>query len=213
MKKLVLASASPRRRELLEQIGLKPEVIVAKTDEKTGFLPPGEMVRELAHRKCLAVADYLTEEADDRTEKYFLGADTVVVHGGKILGKPKNTRDAEEMLHSLQGDTHSVFTGVCILHLEKGEPTPAEDAEHMRLFYVCTEVTVNPMTREEIRIYTDTQEPLDKAGAYGIQGKFARHIQGICGDYTNVVGLPVSAVYNALQELHYYEAEQCTAKV
>lgn len=212
MKKLVLASASPRRRELLEQIGLKPEVIVAKTDEETDFLQPDEMVRELAHRKCLAVANYLTEEADDRTEKYVLGADTVVVHGGKILGKPENAQDAEEMLYSLQGDTHSVFTGVCIFHLEKGERIPAEDTAHMRLFHVCTEVTVNPMTREEIRIYTDTGEPLDKAGAYGIQGKFARHIQGICGDYTNVVGLPVSAVYNALRELHFYEAEQSTAR-
>ena len=205
MKKLILASASPRRRELLEQIGLKPEVIVGKTDESTGIPEPAAMVTELAHRKCLAVADYLTEEADICTEQYVLGADTVVVHNGQILGKPQNTDEAEQMLRSLQGDTHQVFTGVCILHLDCCEKAPSEDNVHMRLFHVCTDVTVNSMTEEEIRLYADTGEPLDKAGAYGIQGKFARHIRRICGDYTNVVGLPVSAVYDALCELHFYQ--------
>ena len=205
MKKLVLASASPRRRELLEQIDLKPEIIAAQTDEETGLLQPDEMVRELAHRKCLAVAAYLVNEADVHKEQYVIGADTVVVHRGQILGKPKNSAEAETMLRSLQGDTHQVFTGVCVLHLDFKKSIPAEDAEHMRLFHVCTEVTVNPMSEEEIQRYVDSGEPLDKAGAYGIQGKFARHISGICGDYTNVVGLPVSAVYNALQDLQYYD--------
>ena len=205
MKKLVLASASPRRRELLEQIGLKPEVIVGTTDEATGVMQPADMVRELAHRKCLAVAGYLTEEADICTEQYVIGADTIVVHDGKILGKPKNTDEAVQMLRSLQGDTHQVYTGVCILHLERNETVPSEDGSHMRLFHARTDVTVNSMTEREIKHYINTGEPLDKAGAYGIQGKFARHIRGICGDYTNVVGLPVSAVYDALCDLHFYE--------
>lgn len=205
MKKLVLASASPRRRELLEQIGLKPEVIAGQTDESTDALQPADMVKVLAHRKCLAVARYLTEEADVRGERYVLGADTVVVHKGEILGKPEDTNDAKNMLRALQGDTHKVFTGVCILHLDPHKSIPEEDSAHMRLFHVCTDVTVNALSEKEIQTYVDSGEPMDKAGAYGIQGKFARHIHGINGDYSNVVGLPVSAVYTALRELGFYD--------
>ncbi len=205
MKKLVLASASPRRKQLLEQIGLEPEVIVGKTDESTDSAEPAEMVRELAHRKCLAVAGYLTEQAGVRTECYVIGADTVVVHRGQILGKPHDFEEAESMLRSLQGDTHQVYTGVCILHLDRNEIVPSEESGHMRLFCVCTDVSVNAMTEEEIRFYVNTKEPMDKAGAYGIQGRFARHIHGICGDYSNVVGLPVSDVYNALRELDFFK--------
>ena len=204
MKKLILASASPRRKELLEQIGLELEVIVGHTDETTDIMQPDIMVQELARRKCSAVARYLTIEASVRYECYVLGADTVVVHNGMILGKPGDPEAAKAMLRSLQGDTHQVYTGVCILHIEKNSPEPETDPGHIRLFSVCTDVAVNHMTDEEIICYVNSEEPMDKAGAYGIQGQFARHIGSIRGDYTNVVGLPVSSVYNALQELQYY---------
>ena len=205
MKKLILASASPRRLHLLQQIGLKPEVICAHTDEETAEEKPEAMVRELARRKCFSVAAYLTEEVHIRDACYILGADTVVAHGDTILGKPKDTEEASSMLHSLQGDTHQVYTGVCILRLEEDGSLPGADADHLCLFSERTDVSVDAMTEEEIRSYVNTLEPMDKAGAYGIQGIFARHIRGIRGDYNNVVGLPVHAVYAALKELGFYQ--------
>ena len=205
MKKLILASASPRRRELLEQIGLEPEVLNAHTDEKTDITQPGRMVEELAERKCLAAAGFLNKNAADRKEYYVLGADTVVVCDGKILGKPKDPEDAVNMLRSLQGKKHQVHTGVCVLRICRDHGEIQNDPEQKRLFSVCTEVRVNSMSDDEIRLYVNTGEPMDKAGAYGIQGQFARHIGSIQGEYANVVGLPVSSVYTALRELHFYE--------
>ena len=205
MKKLILASASPRRRELLEQIGLEPAVIIGHTDENSEIVQPDLLVKDLARRKCFAVFDYLTEKAEVRGEHYVLGADTVVVHNGEVLGKPKDRQDAVNMLRSLQGSTHQVYTGVCIVHADGTESFPEMDPENVRLFSVCTDVSVSHMTESEIRIYANSNEPMDKAGAYGIQGQFARHIDEIRGEYSNVVGLPVSAVYRALCELHFYE--------
>ncbi len=205
MKKLILASASPRRRELLEQIGLDAEVIIGHADESAEIEQPDILVKELAKRKCSAVFGFLSGKTDERHEYYILGADTVVVHNGTILGKPKDRQDAVKMLRSLQGSTHQVYTGVCIVHAAGKESFPESDPKHIRLFSVCTDVSVDSMTESEIGAYVNSGEPMDKAGAYGIQGLFARHIGGIRGEYTNVVGLPVSAVYRALRELHYYE--------
>ena len=204
MKKLILASASPRRRELLEQIGLEPEVVIAHADEQTDITKPDKMVEELAERKCLASAGFLENSVSPDKEYYVLGADTVVVCEEKILGKPKDPEDAVNMLRFLQGRTHRVYTGVCLLHMTVDDEIPAGDPEQKRVFSVFTEVSVDPMTEEEIRIYVNTGEPMDKAGAYGIQGQFARHTGSIRGEYANVVGLPVYAVYKALRELHFY---------
>lgn len=122
-----------------------------------------------------------------------IGADTIVACGGQVLGKPGNRERAEEMLGKLQGGTHQVYTGVAFVWKEKGRTETAG-------FYECTDVRVYPMTEEEIRCYVETGEPMDKAGAYGIQGGFAAFIQGICGDYNNVVGLPVGRVYQELKK-------------
>ena len=124
-----------------------------------------------------------------------IGADTIVVHSGHIMGKPVDENDAEIMLTELCGDTHQVYTGVAFFWQEDGIP-------HKHTFYECTDVIVYPASKEEIRAYVDTKDPMDKAGAYGIQGQFAAFIRKIEGDYNNVVGLPVGRVY---QELKAYE--------
>ena len=124
-----------------------------------------------------------------------IGADTIVVHEEQILGKPKDEQEAFEMIRSLQGDTHQVYTGVAVLDFDKnGEKTVINHAME-------TKVSVNPMSTEEIQKYVESKEPMDKAGAYGIQGRFSAFIEKIEGDYFNVVGLPVSYVYQVLKEL------------
>ena len=172
-KKIILASASPRRRELLTQIGLDFDVVVSETEEKINSTEPAKVVEEL-------------------TDLVVLGADTVVACDGKILGKPADTEAAAAMLTMLQGRGHEVYTGVTILYEENGE-------RKTLTFHEKTTVHFYPMTDAQIREYVATGDPMDKAGAYGIQGFCARYIRGIEGDYNNVVGLPVGRVY---QELH-----------
>lgn len=194
-KRIILGSSSPRRRELLEQIGLEFEVRVSGKEEIYHSLEPAAIVRELALMKAENVAEEL--EAEDTQEKdlIVIGADTVVVLDGEILGKPKDESDAERMLKSLQGRAHDVYTGVAFLtYGRNGEKETCNYA-------VGTKVHVNPMTESEIREYIATGEPADKAGAYGIQGRFAAFIEKIEGDYYNVVGLPVSRVYETLKEV------------
>lgn len=194
-KRIILGSASPRRRELLEQIGVEFEVKVSSKEEVYHSLEPASIVKELALMKAENVAEEL--EAEDTQEKdlIVIGADTVVVLDGKILGKPKDEADAEQMLKALQGRAHEVYTGAAFLtYGRNGEKEVCNYA-------VGTRVYVNPMTETEIRAYIATGEPADKAGAYGIQGRFAAYIEKIEGDYYNVVGLPVSRVYETLKEL------------
>ena len=194
-KRIILGSASPRRRELLEQIGVEFEVKVSSKEEVYHSLEPASIVKELALMKAENVAEEL--EAADTQEKdlIVIGADTVVVLDGKILGKPKDEADAEQMLKALQGRVHEVYTGAAFLtYGRNGEKEVCNYA-------VGTRVYVNPMTETEIRTYIATGEPADKAGAYGIQGRFAAYIEKIEGDYYNVVGLPVSRVYETLKEL------------
>lgn len=185
MLPVILASASPRRKELLRQIGLDFQVIPAEVDEKLLQEEPVQMVKELARRKAYHVAEKITQDA------CILGADTVVVCDGKIMGKPVDRKDAISMLNKLQGDTHSVFTGVCAVLKKK---TNIEEI----LFAEETRVSIYEMKLWEIEEYADTLEPMDKAGAYGIQGIFAKYIQCIQGDYNNVVGLPVSRIYQEI---------------
>lgn len=183
MKKLILASGSPRRAEILTQGGFAFEKRTAETDETLPEgIAPAAAVEMLAERKGKAVKR--------STDEVLLSADTVVALDGKILGKPKDKDDAASMLHMLSGRTHSVFTGVYI----------ASDEKEF-LFSSETEVTFYPLTDEEIRSYVETKEPMDKAGAYGIQGKGALLIEKISGDYLNVVGLPLSKVAKALKEV------------
>lgn len=189
--KLLLASASPRRRELLAQIGLDFEVMPAGGEERITCPEPEDIVKELAEGKAGEVFGGL--EAGKKEGTVVLGADTIVVHRGRILGKPADERDAEKMLESLCGDTHQVYTGVAFCWLEKGQVRKES-------FYECTSVEVYPATKEEIGDYIKTGDPMDKAGAYGIQGRFAAYIKKIDGDYNNVVGLPVGRVYQEMKK-------------
>lgn len=181
MAGLILASGSPRRRELLGIAGLEFEVIVADIEEKIPEgATPQEAVMSLAMQKAEAVAVQYPEST-------VIGADTVVVCDGKILGKPKDESDAFDMLKSLSGRIHTVCTGAAII---RGSET--------KNFCEVTEVEFHELTDDEIRAYVKTGEPMDKAGAYGIQGKGCVLVKRINGDYFNVVGLPVSRVYREL---------------
>lgn len=190
--KIILASASPRRKELLTQIGIDFQVLVSDVEEKVTTDVPHEVVEELSCQKAEAVAK-LCSRAEEQTPIIIIGADTIVACDGKILGKPKDRQDAFDMLMMLQGRTHQVYTGVTIVRVtDKGMAK--------NTFHEATEVTFYPMSEDEIWEYVDTLDPMDKAGAYGIQGFCARYIKGIRGDYNNVVGLPVGRLYQELQQ-------------
>ncbi len=191
MKTIILGSASPRRRELLAQIGVDFTVRVSGKEEIYHSTVPEEIVKELALMKAENVAEELRADRD----MIVLGADTIVVLDDAILGKPKDEEEAFRMIHSLQGRTHEVYTGVAVLDFGKeGKKSVVNHA-------VGTKVFVHAMSDEEIRGYIATGEPMDKAGGYGIQGRFAPYIDRIEGDYYNVVGLPVSYVYQVLKGL------------
>mgnify|MGYP004617926183 FL=1 len=189
-KSIILASGSPRRKELLLQIGIVPEIIVSHVEEKITSDVPAEVVMSLAEQKAVDVAKDMPEG------KVILGSDTVVAADGKILGKPKSHEEAYEMIRSLAGRSHQVYTGVCIV--KKGA---AGGKDTVVSFYDETDVQVSGMTEAEIREYADSEEPMDKAGAYAVQGFFARYIEGLRGSYANVMGLPVHLVYRKLKEL------------
>lgn len=194
-KKIILGSASPRRRELLEQIGISFEVKVSDREEIYTAKEPEKIVIELACEKAQHVAEDMEDSGEVKKNLVIIGADTVVVLDGKILGKPKDAEDAFQMLAALQGRSHQVYTGVAMLHYdENGDCRKISEAKR-------TDVYVHEMTETEIRRYIATGEPMDKAGSYGIQGKFAPFIDRIEGDYYNVVGLPVAYVYQTLKEL------------
>lgn len=191
MKKIILASQSPRRRELLTQIGLEHDVCPSTVEEIVTETNPVDIVKSLSLQKAMDVAE---KKKMEYPEESFLviGADTIVVYDNKILGKPKNEEDAISMLSMLQGNTHSVYTGVALIFEENGK-------EEVKSFAEETKVTMYPMTQEEILWYVSTKEPMDKAGSYGIQGYCARFIEKIQGDYNNVVGLPVAKIYQEIK--------------
>lgn len=188
MKRIILASASPRRRELLEQTGILFEVITSDVEEITSEKVPSKMVEALSYMKGKAVADQIQENG------IIIGADTIVSIDGKILGKPKDEDHAKIMLAKLQGHIHQVYTGVTIFSKEKNRL-------EAKTFSCKTDVSMFPMTTEEIEEYVKTGEPMDKAGAYGIQGRAAIYIRSIVGDYNNVVGLPIGELYHKLKDL------------
>ena len=208
--RLVLASASPRRRELLSQIGLEFTVMPSTKEENAKTTEAGALVQELSRQKAVDIWEQLSggqgqnpdadqeqiaEETQEpnlngkrQPELLVISADTVVCCEGKILGKPHSREAAAEMLTALQGRSHEVYTGVT-LYSQSETVT----------FFECTQVEFYPMTEVEISEYIDSKEPMDKAGAYGIQGLGARFVKGIRGDYNNVVGLPVGRLYQELK--------------
>lgn len=201
MSQMILASASPRRKELLEQIGAEFVICPAKGEEVITETDPSAVVMELSRQKAEEVAYgvliYNEQHADLATPQDILviGADTVVAYENQILGKPKDEEDARHMLTMLSGKTHSVYTGVTFVFIDKEGRT----GEHC--FFEKTDVCMYPLKEEEVDRYIQSGDPMDKAGSYGIQGRFAIHIKEIRGDYNNVVGLPVARLYQELQKL------------
>ena len=187
-KTIVLASKSPRRSELLKQIGMEFEVLVSDVDENIEAASPAEYVMELSKIKATAVY----EELDDK-DVLVIGADTVVVHNDKILGKPKDYEDCVNTLKSLSGDVHEVMTGVTLIDVTENVPV-------YHTFYETTKVQMYDISEEEIIEYSNSHEPDDKAGSYAVQGLGAKFIKKIDGDYNNVVGLPISAIYQKMKE-------------
>ena len=175
MKHIILASASPRRKEILELADLEFDVMPSDAQEITTKTAPNEVVMELASIKAKDI--YKKSEK----QSMIVGADTVVAYQGQILGKPTDKADAKRMLTMLSGHTHEVYTGVCVI----------EDGK-TKTFYEETKVTFYEISDEQIDYYIKTGEPMDKAGSYGIQGKAAVFIKGIEGDYYNVVGFPIA---------------------
>ena len=235
--RVILASQSPRRRELLAQVGIFPEIMPSSADETSDVTDPRELVQLLSRRKASSVLSDLCLKSG-RIENegsagsllsetlYIIAADTVVSTAGRVLGKPKTHEEAFHMVKSLSGSVHQVYTGVTVI---RADPTPASSSASLeqggeenateargvispedpavsmesRTFFNETQVRVVSMTEQEIREYADSSEPMDKAGAYGIQGSFAAYVEGILGDYTNVVGLPVAHTVKTLKELGY----------
>lgn len=229
--RVILASQSPRRRELMKQAGFSFEVIPARGEEQITSTHPAEVVEELSRQKAMEVAamcdpkhgnaenmpsDRADETPADRAdetpadqaneipadriqekakETLVVGADTVVAIDHRILGKPADYEDARKMIRELQGRVHQVFTGVTLILKREGEQPI------IRTFHECTDVHVFPMEEEEIEAYISTDEPYDKAGAYGIQGAFGIFIGKIDGDYNNVVGLPIARLYHEVMRI------------
>lgn len=196
---IILASQSPRRKELLQQLGLEFRIMPAKGEEVICGNTPEEIVMNLAEMKAMEVAELIMEEVPNCEKNHLvIGADTVVVNEGKILGKPKDESEAAQMLRSLSGKEHSVFTGVCFIRITNHQPIVADR------FAEETKVQVYPMTEQDILDYIQTGEPMDKAGAYGIQGRFARHVGSIKGEYNTVVGLPIGRLWQRMSEIQKF---------
>lgn len=189
MTEFVLASASPRRKELLEKMGLQFSIVVSEADESTVSrdIPVNLYVQELALLKASATAKMLLRNK----KALIIAADTIVTLDGEILGKPDGEEGAKKMLSSLSGRTHEVYTGYCVMRISDGKTVCNS---------VKTEVKFKTLTEQKIRSYIESGEPMDKAGAYGIQGLGSMLIEKINGDYFNVVGLPVSALADTLEK-------------
>lgn len=198
---MILASASPRRRELLAQIGFKFRICVSDAEEVITRCEPGEIVMELSEKKAEAVAGrILAGEAADSAgaeisaeDLLVIGADTLVFLEGEQMGKPSDASGAFSMLSRLQGRSHQVYTGVTLLMIKNGKEWSR------KRFYEETQVEFYPVSEEEIREYIETGEPMGKAGAYGIQGIGGKFVKRIEGDYNNVVGLPAARLYQEIK--------------
>ncbi len=197
--KVILGSASPRRRDILTRAGIEYEVIVSDVEEAVGKTDPGEVVEELSGQKAEDVWDkavklYSAKQDDinaySEDELLVIGADTIVALDGVIYGKPTDRQDAIRMLKNLSGRTHQVYTGVTVIN-----------GGRRISFAAATDVSVYEVSDKEIERYVDSGEPMDKAGAYAIQGGFARYIKEIRGEYNNVVGFPIARLIYELKKL------------
>ncbi len=209
---MILASGSPRRRDLLEQAGLEFEVIVSDVEEIVTKTNPDEVVLELSEQKCAAVANGFMQNVPSNLGNLIdletggilvIGADTVVSLDNKILGKPEDAKDALKMLMNLSGRVHEVYTGVTCKVLKYNSFTEGMLETDSFSFFVETKVNMYPFDEYEALDYIATGEPMDKAGAYGIQGIGERLVESINGDYNNVVGLPLSRLMKELAEREY----------
>lgn len=193
-----LASGSPRRRELMSQIGIDIKVIVSDVDESIDITDPALVVEELSNRKASDVFETLLLQ--EKEDFCVIGADTVVAIDNTILGKPVDTEDAFNMIKRLSGNTHAVYTGVTICAL-------VDDQRIKKTFHEKTLVSMYEISDEQIKTYIATGEPMDKAGAYGIQGRAAAFMREIHGDYNNVVGLPTGRLFSELCKLQTCRGE------
>lgn len=204
-RSIILASQSPRRRELLTQAGFQYTVEPSRIEEQITERQPCKVVMELSEQKAediyqrhmgegKAAAGTVPVHSDPDTPILVIGADTIVAYQNRILGKPRSEAEAFEMLELLQGNTHQVYTGVTLVWNES-------DGKHKHVFYEKTEVICYPMTEQEISGYIRTGDCMDKAGAYGIQTRFGVYIREIHGDYNNVVGLPIARLYQEMKKI------------
>ena len=192
--KFILASKSPRRKEILENLGISFEIVTADTNEDSEITDPSELVRELSVRKGRAVAEKIIADNKIVDKALIISSDTVVASDGEILGKPADREDAERMLRGLSGRAHSVFSGIAITELDGGRIVKTAAATEE------TKVYFSEMDKDDIEFYINAEQVYDKAGAYAIQGIASAFIEKIEGDYFNVVGLPVRRMFRLLEE-------------
>ena len=190
MKKLVLASQSPRRREIMKFVDLDFDVMPSDCDENIEYSSPSDMVSKLSFLKANDIANKIKNE-DSTNQHIVIGSDTTVYFEGEILGKPKNEEDAFNILKKLSGKTHIVYTGVTVIDTLNNK---------FETFYEETKVTFWDVTDEEINTYIATGDPMDKAGAYGVQGRGAFIVKKVEGDYFTVVGLPIAHLLQVLKK-------------
>ena len=205
-RQIILASASPRRKELLKNIFPVFQIIPSSKEEETVFHTPEAFVMDLSHTKAEDIMQqHISHSTDVSLEMHSLtaapispclviGSDTIVCFRDQLLGKPADVDAARAMLSNLSGHTHQVYTGVSLIQDKQGKKT-------IKTFYCQTDVTLYPIDKEDLHRYVESGDPLDKAGAYGIQGDFSIHVKEIKGDYNNVVGLPIGRVYQELKSL------------
>ncbi|MBR3307726.1 MAG: septum formation protein Maf [Lachnospiraceae bacterium] len=184
--KYILASGSPRRREILSRMGFDFELCTPEVSEEHGDIPVWRLVCELSARKAYAAAELCGRDC------VVIAADTMVAAEGKLLGKPKDRAESERMVRMLSGNTHQVYTGVCLIRL---------DTEEMSCFSERSNVMVRELSEEEIREYVDSGEGDDKAGAYAIQGAFGKYVTGYTGERDNIIGLPSERLKKELELL------------
>jgi septum formation protein len=189
MYRIILASESPRRKEIMDKMGISYMALASSIEERVSEKEPGAMVQALAALKAEDIAFRMKDKYENRI---IIGADTMVFFQKNALGKPKDEADAVRMLQMLSGNEHEVYTGVSIIISNE-----KKESENIK-FSVCTKVAVQPMTKVQIADYAAGGEPMDKAGAYAIQGQFGIYIKEIAGDYYNVVGFPIAKIYEVL---------------
>ena len=189
---IILASASPRRSELLKQAGFSFTIVPSTTEETRTEVSPGQLVEDLAFQKANDVYETVKGNYTDQ-DFMVIGADTIVYYDGEVLGKPADAQEAFDMLKLLSDRTHQVYTGLAII-LKK------ENEKQVHLLHERTDVTFYPVSDKEIEAYIKSGEPMDKAGSYGIQGGFGIYVKEIHGEYTNVVGLPVGKLFYEMKQ-------------